>query len=341
MRSSIINRNGFVNIFYINPNRIDWIDVAKGIAILLVIIGHTVQFGSATRNVIFSFHMPLFFILSGYTFRLVDDFPAFLQRLKKLIRHLIYPSLIVSGLDIFARWLMSDQHTASALWLLTKRTADALWWASGIGVHAHPALGALWFLFSLFWAKVFIDLLHLLFPGEKIGYIYVGIALFGMAMGLKGKWLPQNMDVTFIAVFFIYIGMLWKKYQDLMERHEQLCFMVSVIIWVICLNGSMYIEMAARSYPWTICSVVEAVCGSYAVCCVCKALVANSQVRYVFQFIGMHTLLIFLVHHLDWMTFSFWQSSSIGIASGLRVTVVLFISLIIYIMGYYYRKKTI
>lgn len=53
MRSSIINRNGFVNIFYINPNRIDWIDVAKGIAILLVIIGHTVQFGSATRNVIF------------------------------------------------------------------------------------------------------------------------------------------------------------------------------------------------------------------------------------------------------------------------------------------------
>lgn len=92
-----------MNIFYINPNRIDWIDVAKGIAILLVIIGHTVQFGSATRNVIFSFHMPLFFILSGYTFRLVDDFPAFLQRLKKLIRHLIYPSLIVSGLDIFAR----------------------------------------------------------------------------------------------------------------------------------------------------------------------------------------------------------------------------------------------
>lgn len=40
--------------------RILWIDVAKGIAIVLMIIGHTVQFGNPIRNFIFSFHMPLF-----------------------------------------------------------------------------------------------------------------------------------------------------------------------------------------------------------------------------------------------------------------------------------------
>lgn len=52
----------------LNKNdRIAWIDIAKGITIILVIIGHVVPFDSATRNVIFSFHMPLFFILSGYT----------------------------------------------------------------------------------------------------------------------------------------------------------------------------------------------------------------------------------------------------------------------------------
>lgn len=341
MKNSTV-KNGLRTLFLINPNRIAWVDVAKGIAILLVIIGHTVNFGSATRNFIFSFHMPLFFILSGYTFKLAGDFPVFFQRVKKLIRHLIYPSLIVSGIGIFAQWMMQDQHTVSALWCCTKRMAEALWWASGVGVHAHPALGALWFLFSLFWCKVIMDLIHLLFPGRRTGYIYVGIGLFGIAMGLKSKWLPQNMDVTFAAMVFIYIGILWRNYQDWLERHEQLCFMASVIIWVFCLNVPMYIEMAARSYPWTICSVVEAVCGSYMVCCLCKAFVANARIRYALQFIGMHTLLIFLVHHLDWLFFPVWQSPSVGIESGLRISVVLLISFIIlYIKGRCYRKRII
>lgn len=46
--------------------RLTWVDIAKGLAIILVIIGHTAPFGSIARNTIFSFHMPLFFLLSGY-----------------------------------------------------------------------------------------------------------------------------------------------------------------------------------------------------------------------------------------------------------------------------------
>ena len=50
--------------------RIEWIDTAKGIGILLVIIAHVCNIGGAFAPVsllIYSFHMPLFFILSGYT----------------------------------------------------------------------------------------------------------------------------------------------------------------------------------------------------------------------------------------------------------------------------------
>ena len=46
-------------------SRIDWVDLAKGIAILLVILGHTVKV-PIIRAAIFSFHMLLFFILSGF-----------------------------------------------------------------------------------------------------------------------------------------------------------------------------------------------------------------------------------------------------------------------------------
>ena len=324
-------------MFYINPKRIDWIDVAKGIAILLVIIGHTVKFGSATRNVIFSFHMPLFFILSGYTFKLANDIPAFILRVKKLIKHLIIPSLIVSVISIFAQWIMHDQHSVLSLWIIIKKMADALWWASGVGVHSHPGLGMLWFLFSLFWAKIFMDGIHLLFPDKKVGYIFVFIGLLGMAMGLKGKWLPQNLDVTFVAILFLYIGMLWRNFSEILERHELPCFLISVIIWMICLAVPMYIEMETRSYPWMISSIIEAVCGSYAVCCLCKALVANIRIRYVFQFIGMHTLVIFFIHHLDWIAASFWQSPSVGIASFLRTLTILAISFLVYTISYLYH----
>lgn len=45
--------------------RINYIDIAKGIALFLVIWGHLIPYTTITFRVIFSFHMPLFFILSG------------------------------------------------------------------------------------------------------------------------------------------------------------------------------------------------------------------------------------------------------------------------------------
>ena len=49
--------------------RLEWIDLAKGIGIILMIIGHMPSIPSAVHNWIFSFHMPLFFFLSGYMFK--------------------------------------------------------------------------------------------------------------------------------------------------------------------------------------------------------------------------------------------------------------------------------
>jgi fucose 4-O-acetylase-like acetyltransferase len=44
-----------------------WIDIAKGIGIFLVIVGHS-HCPPFLQTIIYSFHMPLFFFLSGYTF---------------------------------------------------------------------------------------------------------------------------------------------------------------------------------------------------------------------------------------------------------------------------------
>jgi len=48
-------------------NRIDWIDWAKVIGIWIVVYGHTP--GHLFGQVIFLFHMPLFFIISGMLYK--------------------------------------------------------------------------------------------------------------------------------------------------------------------------------------------------------------------------------------------------------------------------------
>lgn len=48
--------------------RIGYIDIARGIAIILMIIGHVIGQGK-NKNFIFSFHMPLFIIISGIFFK--------------------------------------------------------------------------------------------------------------------------------------------------------------------------------------------------------------------------------------------------------------------------------
>ena len=54
------------NSFFI-PNRLNWIDWAKALAITFVVYGHTpAERGDFLHNYITSFHMPLFFFISGY-----------------------------------------------------------------------------------------------------------------------------------------------------------------------------------------------------------------------------------------------------------------------------------
>ena len=71
--------------------RVQWIDCAKGIAILLVIIGHTI--GYPIREMIFSFHMPLFFILAGAVHRYSDNFTRIMAKSKESFKQLIIPAV--------------------------------------------------------------------------------------------------------------------------------------------------------------------------------------------------------------------------------------------------------
>lgn len=59
--------------------RIRYIDVARGLGIFLVIIGH-LNTNEILHNTIYSFHMPFFFFLSGYLNKPSQDFKLLLKK---------------------------------------------------------------------------------------------------------------------------------------------------------------------------------------------------------------------------------------------------------------------
>ncbi|MDD3362083.1 MAG: acyltransferase family protein [Hespellia sp.] len=52
-----------------STDRILWIDMAKGLGVVLVIYGHMLYATNLGVNkLIYAFHVPVFFILSGYVY---------------------------------------------------------------------------------------------------------------------------------------------------------------------------------------------------------------------------------------------------------------------------------
>lgn len=60
--------------------RIEWVDIAKGFGIILVVIGHMVKGNGIVGQYIWAFHMPLFFFLSGMFMRPTELFISLIAK---------------------------------------------------------------------------------------------------------------------------------------------------------------------------------------------------------------------------------------------------------------------
>ena len=139
--------------------RIGWIDVTKGIAILLVILGHSLV-GLKINDYIFAFHMPVFFITSGILFR-PKSIPAVI---KKNAQKLLIPYGITAVFVIIGRAASAYiQHwTPEIIKSLCINTAIGSLFGFGVDEVRwfFPVwrIGAIWFLLAFFWSTLFMQL---------------------------------------------------------------------------------------------------------------------------------------------------------------------------------------
>ena len=99
----------------IERKRLTYLDMVKGFGILLVILGHTYPDSNSIKIWIYSFHMPLFFIISGI---LLNHTNTEDKDIKSIIiskfKSLIIPYIFFELLAIFI-WMILNEFTLNAL----------------------------------------------------------------------------------------------------------------------------------------------------------------------------------------------------------------------------------
>ena len=185
--------------------RLVWVDIAKGIAIILMIIGHEIS--GNIRTFIFSFHMPLFFILSGFTSGAVLTYSKWKSKLPKILEMLILAIFMIILLSVEKVLVWKGSVSQIAL-----DTLIGIFQGSNTygGVHAISTVGVMWFLIVFVWAKILFDLLQVFFDNKYIGVILGIISYFAYLISLH-HWLPQDLDIIPIAALFMWIGSVLKQ----------------------------------------------------------------------------------------------------------------------------------
>jgi fucose 4-O-acetylase-like acetyltransferase len=196
--------------------RLDWLDAAKGLGILLVMLGHT-DIPSQLKTYIYTFHMPLFFFLSGYLFTL-KKFPNLKVFLSKRTKSLILPYLCFSLVAYI--WFIIVFHFG-----FVKYRENLLMPLIGSFVAIRSSLwtvhtGALWFIDCLFCTEFLFYFITKI--GRKkiaIGIVLIFISVLGCLYNkLVGKPLPWSLDITMISVGFYGSGYFYKEYRSKLDR---------------------------------------------------------------------------------------------------------------------------
>lgn len=106
--------------------RITALDIAKGIGIIFVVWGHCYNVNCIPGMFFYSFHMPLFFLLSGLCFS-PERHKDFVPFLTTRLRQLVVPAFYFATIIIAASYAIPRFEAYDLSRLLWEGLPDALW----------------------------------------------------------------------------------------------------------------------------------------------------------------------------------------------------------------------
>jgi len=309
-------------------NRINWIDWAKVFTMILVVFGHCsfTNVDLIYKNLVYSFHVPLFFLLSGY---LHKDSKIFISYLKKNIRSLIVPYILLNALVLFAFLLpeMIIQNNYSRLLKMI------FYFFVGYG---HAPAGPCWFLICLFLIKIYSFfilktsckyqvLITIILP--CIAFVFISI--FGKSFAHNSLTSPL---ASFTSFIFFIIG-FYLKQKDIIKKLQNTIVIPTIIIAPILLYLFAEIQgyvnvVTFGNYP--VLYYPQAFIGCFLIISICY-LLNNFQSNLIIT-LSSGTLLILAFHGLIYgyahRLFNFSYSAFNNIIVSILITIFLYYPII-------------
>ncbi|MCM1221095.1 MAG: acyltransferase family protein [Bacteroides sp.] len=219
----------------IDNNRCIWLDIAKGITIILMVLGHT-SIPVFVSNFIWSFHMPLFFIASGWTTNWekydLDEFC--IRKCRSLILQFLIYSIIVVILmgGNFVHWLSQ-------------------------GWEGY----ALWFIPVLFLALIISRIVWMTKSNRVRHLLMVMLLVMGTYLSYCQIYLPWTICSVPYATFLVLSGTELKRVTSYIDQPRS-CILFGCIILSSYISYYWHLDMASNTITPVIPLTIGAVSGT-------------------------------------------------------------------------------
>ncbi len=277
-------------------NRIDYLDVCKGILIILVVVGHAIEIVDPKHKsyfikLIYSFHMPAFFIISGFLFNAIKwknrGFKDYLLNRvdRNLIPYFFFEYLYGITASLFFYNLTWKGKIMELLYVVKG--------AFGVEIHYVPS----WFLITLFFAGLAMYWLE----NKSLKKIIIEIVVL-TAISIIGVRVINETDIRFIkhivlfisrisiATAFMLFGLLWQRI-DFSEINKSV---VSFLCLAITLTLPFFMEwesISSFSIRYVLPFILTGITGTCVVIAICKRINCG-----FLRFLGKESLIIMGTH---------------------------------------------
>lgn len=275
-------------------NRVEWIDIAKGIGMVLVEMGHT-YFPRSICLWILSFHMPLFFLLSGMTYS--GDRYNLKEFVLRKFKTIMIPYFIFNIVSVAISLVLS---------MISLETIDGFGTIKSILFNWGDR--PVWFLMCLFLTECLYFVIDNFFiKNMKYRKFVVMLILFIIAWlnnAMKfAVMLPFCLDIIPTSMLFIMLGSYineaqWGRLCD--KRIMPVMFFGNLITVVISTHFfDMTIFMVTNEYGNYPLAIIGALLGSCFVFSVSKFMEkTNTVLKKIVMFIGRNSIVFYGFHTL-------------------------------------------
>lgn len=261
--------------------RLDYLDIAKGIGILLVVLGHIYGNDNNFHVWIYSFHMPLFYFISGITFK-SNKYNDVIELLNNKIKSLGVPYVVFNILNLTLNLIFLDYSKEKFILCI-------------LYVFSFTGYGAMWFLPSLLIVQIIFYLIDKYISKEVIKNL-IFLAIFILTYILS----KFNYNIIMLVFYRAFIGLiffvsgnyLFNYIKNKKIKYSEIIFLLFINVITCFINGR--IELWELRLNNIILYFISSITGTMFIIYTCKKIKNNKLLEYI----GSNSLIIMCTHQI-------------------------------------------